>query len=188
VHDPTVFALSVLALLAVPGPTNTLLAGAGATLGFARSLPLLVGELAGYTIAIATYRYALATRVSESGDARLFLQWAIGAYLIVLALRLWRAAPRTEARGFTIPRVFLTTLLNPKALIFALALFPAAPAPVVGATAGFSIMVVCVGACWIAAGAFAIQLTSTRYRHVAPRICALALAVFAVMVMAGSFR
>jgi threonine/homoserine/homoserine lactone efflux protein len=151
-------------------------------------LPLLLGELAGYNIAIATYRYALATRVAESSDARLFLQWAIGAYLIVLALRLWRAAPRAGTKGFTVPRVFVTTLLNPKALIFALVLFPAPPAPVVAATAGFSVMVVCVGACWIAAGAFAIQLTSTRYRHVAPRVCALALAVFAVMVVAGSFR
>jgi threonine/homoserine/homoserine lactone efflux protein len=188
VNDATVFVLSVLALLAVPGPTNTLLAGAGATLGIARSLPLLVGELAGYNIAIAVYRYTLATAVGESSDARLFLQWAIGAYLIVLALRLWRAGPPAGTEGFTLPRVFLTTLLNPKALIFALVLFPALPAPVAAATAAFSVMVVGVGASWIAAGAFAIHVTSTRYRSVAPRVCAVALAVFAIMVVSGSFK
>jgi threonine/homoserine/homoserine lactone efflux protein len=188
VDSSIVFALSVLVLLAVPGPTNTLLAGSGATLGVVRSLPLLVGELAGYNVAIATYRYTLGTAVSETSDARLLLQWAIGAYLIVLALRLWRAAPRVGAQGFTIVRVFLTTLLNPKALIFALVLFPAPPAPVVAAAAAFSVMVVAVGASWIAAGAFAIRLTSTRYRYVAPRVCALALAVFALVIVSGSFE
>jgi threonine/homoserine/homoserine lactone efflux protein len=37
------FILAVLALLATPGPTNTLMAAAGAQRGLVRSLPLLAG-------------------------------------------------------------------------------------------------------------------------------------------------
>ena len=56
--DPGQFAIAVLALLIAPGPTNTLMAVAGA--GPARILlPLLVAELAGYVVVIAVARLAL---------------------------------------------------------------------------------------------------------------------------------
>lgn len=51
--DPILFAFAVIAILATPGPTNALLATAGAANGLRRSLPLVPAELAGYLIAIA---------------------------------------------------------------------------------------------------------------------------------------
>jgi threonine/homoserine/homoserine lactone efflux protein len=186
--SPTGFALLVLALLAVPGPTNTLLAGAGAVRGVLRSLPLLLGELAGYNIAIATLRAVLGTVVSQASSAQTLLKWAIATYLVFLAIRLWRVSRKGGVDAFTLRRVFLTTLLNPKGLIFALLIFPTQPTPIVGYFVGFSIMVVAVGAAWIVAGSLVNQLTRARYTVVAPRICALALAVFALVIVSGLLK
>jgi threonine/homoserine/homoserine lactone efflux protein len=185
VSQTAVFALSVLALLAVPGPTNTLLAGAGATRGVLRSLPLLVGELAGYNIAIAALRQALGTVISETSGAQILLKFAITAYLIFLAVRLWRALPTDGGSAFTVRRVFVTTLLNPKALIFALVIFPPQPVPIALYFVAFSIMVVAVGTTWIVGGSLLTRLVSARFSLVAPRACAVALALFSIAVVSG---
>src|SRR6478752_3236474 len=50
--DPVAFVLSVIALLAVPGPTNTLLATAGGLGGVRRAIALIPAEVAGYLLAI----------------------------------------------------------------------------------------------------------------------------------------
>ena len=55
-NEPLLFLAAVLTLLGTPGPTNTLLATSGAVAGLRRSLALLVAELAGYLLAIATIR------------------------------------------------------------------------------------------------------------------------------------
>ena len=46
-NDPLLFVLAAMLLLGTPGPTNTLLWVSAATTGTRRSLPLLLGELAG---------------------------------------------------------------------------------------------------------------------------------------------
>ena len=148
----------------------------------------LLGELVGYNVAIATFRATLGTVVNQAGVAQTLLKWAIAAYLVFLAIRLWRFSPTDGASAFTIRRVFLTTLLNPKGLIFALFIFPPQPTPIAVYTAAFSMMVVAVGTLWIVAGSLITQLTRARYTFVAPRICALALAVFAVVVASGFLR
>jgi threonine/homoserine/homoserine lactone efflux protein len=48
--------MAALSVLVTPGPTNTLLATAGAGLGFRRALPLLTAELSGYFLAIIASR------------------------------------------------------------------------------------------------------------------------------------
>jgi threonine/homoserine/homoserine lactone efflux protein len=121
-------ALAILALLLTPGPTNTLLALAGAERGWRAALRLIPAEVAGYlltTLPLAligpgVLRVAPALGPALTGLAALWVGW--------LAFSLWRrptpepgAPPSVSAR-----QVFVTTMLNPKALVFGLILLPAA--------------------------------------------------------------
>ena len=184
---PIAFALSVLALLIVPGPTNTLLAGAGATRGVRRSLPLLIGELSGYTIAIAVIRQTLGAVASDTSGAQLVVKCAVAAYLLYLAVRLWRT-PLAGGTTFSLPRVFVTTLLNPKALIFALFIFPSSPTPVAPYFIAFCGMVLAVGASWVVGGSLIAGFTNSRVGAIVPRVCACAMAVFAIVVVSGALH
>jgi len=124
------FVAAVVALLAVPGPTNTLLAASGAMAGVRRSLPLLLGEGAGYTLAISVWLLIHATVAPVVPWLSTAVRLLAAAYLLWCAWRLFRQhAPSGPAEGapIGIGRVFVVTLFNPKALIFAVAVFPEAP-------------------------------------------------------------
>jgi len=144
--------LALLALLLTPGPTNTLLAVAGSERGFPRALPLIAAEMAGYltaTLPLALFGAALmadapALRPVVTGSAALWVLW--------LALGLWRSPPEAAAAQVTARRVFVTTLLNPKALIVGLVLLPGVAVLWQG-LAVFLGLIAGVGALWAALGA-----------------------------------
>ena len=73
-------------LLAMPGPTNTLLATSGAGIGISRSLHLLAAELFGYLAAIALLRLALGPVVSGIPLAAVVLRVAVSVYILGLAV------------------------------------------------------------------------------------------------------
>ena len=81
--------------------------------------------------------------------------------------------------------MFVTTLLNPKGLIFALFIFPPPPIPIVPYVLAFSAMVVAIGATWIVGGSLITRFTSPRFSVLVPRICACAMAAFAIVVVSG---
>lgn len=82
------------------------------------------------------------------------LTLAAAAWVMYLAVRLWRPRPAAGAAVVTGRRVFVTTLLNPKGLIFGLILLPAAGAPdFAPRLAGFCLLVAAVAALWAAGGA-----------------------------------
>lgn len=125
--DIAPFLFGSLALLATPGPTNTLLAAAGAALGVRRALRLIPAELTGYLIAIGLLSLVVVPLMATVPVLSSVLKGAAALFLVWSAVSLWRAAGRIA--GGTPPpatprRVFLTTLLNPKALVFAIVLFP----------------------------------------------------------------
>lgn len=82
--DPLLFALAALAILATPGPTNTLLAAGAASAGFRQALPLAPAEAAGYLIAISVIGYGLGPAVAASPLLGLALRLAVGAFAVVL--------------------------------------------------------------------------------------------------------
>lgn len=180
------FALAVLGLLATPGPTNTLMAASGAQRGVLRSLPLLVGELGGYAIAITAWIELVGAVAATQPFVPTLAKLVAVAFLLWSAVKLWRSAggAEMEQRGITLSRVFLTTLLNPKALVFAFAIFP--PLDFVARLphgAVFALLVVATAIGWMALGAGAQKtsgglLTSSRV----DRITAVALAVFGLLL------
>ncbi|MEE1654932.1 LysE family transporter [Microvirga sp. CF3062] len=125
--DLLTFVPAVAAILATPGPTNTLLASSGVQAGFRRSLPLVPAELCGYALAIAGWGLFLEPVSAALPWLKPALRLACAAYLVVIAWGLWsRAGSALSGSGFGTRRVFAATLLNPKALLFAAVIFPEA--------------------------------------------------------------
>ncbi|HZH12420.1 MAG TPA: LysE family transporter [Microvirga sp.] len=123
--DPLAFIPAIAAILATPGPTNTLLAISGARAGFRRSLPLVPAELAGYAIAIAAWGAFLEPASNALPGLKPALKLACAIYLVAIAWSLWRTTGDGQRAGrLGVRHVFSATLLNPKALLFAVAIFP----------------------------------------------------------------
>jgi threonine/homoserine/homoserine lactone efflux protein len=188
-EDPTLFVLAVLTILGTPGPTNTLLATSGATAGLRASLPLVPAEAAGYLIAILAIGLALGPVVAASPLLAAALRLAVGAYLFVLAVRLWRrggAALAAGGRVVTPRQIFTTTLLNPKAIVFALGVVPFGAARPHLYLLGFVAMLAAVALCWIGAGAALGRAAAGAGRAgVVPRLGAAAVAAFALVLVSG---
>ncbi|WP_075217139.1 LysE family translocator [Mongoliimonas terrestris] len=152
--DLFAFGLAVLALLATPGPTNTLLAASGASVGLRRSLRLVPVELTAYAMSIGGLTVGLGPTVGAEPGLQTGLRLAAGAWLAWCAVRLWReAGGRFEGARKPIgpQRIFVTTLLNPKALVFAFVIMPQPPS--VAHAALFAVLVAAVALGWAALGA-----------------------------------
>lgn len=184
--DWTAFILAVLGLLATPGPTNTLMAASGAQRGVRKSLHLLAGELGGYAIAITVWIEIVGAVAAKEPMVGTVAKLVAVAFLYWSAWKLWRNAGRADLgqRGITLSRVFVTTLLNPKALVFAFAIFPTIGfverLPYDGV---FALLVVGTAVGWMMLGALAQRgsaglLTSARVEQ----ITAVALVVFATVL------
>lgn len=152
----TVIELSfaMLALLAAPGPTNTLLALAGAQ-GSTKpwTLPMAAsGAYLATVLPLALWGHAW---VHSFPRLEMTMTMLAGLWVGVLAARLWRNATRpldSSTAGVTAFQIGTTTLLNPKALIFGLVLVPQAPRLDLGLGL-FAILVLLTSAVWLGLGA-----------------------------------
>ena len=180
--DPLQFLLTVVILLVPPGPTNTVMATAGA--GAPRSpLPLLAAELAGYAAIIVLASLVLVPLVAAWPPAGVIIKLLVIAYLIFAAIRLWGRRIALDAMETVVgPRlVFFTTMLNPKGLIFAVAVFPH-DHPQLWAYAGaFAVLVLTCGLIWFSLGRGLAALTGPR-AAILPRVASVALLGFAALV------
>lgn len=119
----------VITILLTPGPTNTLLASSGIQVGLRKSLLLIPAEAVGYIIAITAWGMLIGKVSATLPVLPIFLKLLSAGYIVFLAIKLWRTANQEVALNQpTIrPRELLcATLLNPKALLFASAIFPVA--------------------------------------------------------------
>jgi threonine/homoserine/homoserine lactone efflux protein len=184
--EPMLFALTTAALLAMPGPTNALLLTAGAADG-PRSLRLIPAEIAGYLVAILTIAYLVGPLVSDVWALGLLLRLGAALYLVTLAVRLWRRGARSDCNLVVTRRdVFVTTLLNPKAVLLGLGIVPVQGANGGAYLAAFCLLVATIGAAWIVVGlAIRCGLLSTMAASVLPRIGATIVAAFASYLVVG---
>lgn len=186
--DPVSFALAMLALLAVPGPTNTLLALAGAQRGVGGAFQCVLAEMAGYAMAIAALRGGLEPVLAAYPQLGTGLRLVLVGLLAWLALRLWRQGKPVDGTTRAVgPRaVFITTLFNPKALIIAFAVLPPPGTPLGPYAAGGLAMVLVCGLGWSLAGHGLERCLSGRYPCLLPRLGAVALALFGAMLGAST--
>lgn len=151
------FIAAVLALLLTPGPTNTLLAVGGASAGFRRSLPLILAEASGYLLTITPLVTFAGPYLAAHPLAASAIKLCSAVWVLLLAIRLWTTPPAaagTSPSLVTFRQVFITTVLNPKALIFGLVLVPHGTlANVVPWLGLFVILVVSAASIWLSAGA-----------------------------------
>jgi threonine/homoserine/homoserine lactone efflux protein len=124
------FLLAVLALLLAPGPTNTLMGIAGARGGIGAVMRLLPAELLGYITTVLPLAWLGAELLAGSQGAALALKACASAWIMFLSVKLWRMPGEPGGDDEITPhRVYVTTVLNPKALIFGLVLLPAPVEP-----------------------------------------------------------
>lgn len=123
---PLQFTLAILLLLCTPGPTNTLMALGGYARGWLRALPLIGGELGGYLLVIVPVATLAAPFFQAYPQASLVAKIAAVIWVLYLSIRLWASTKKADdASGeISIRQVFVTTVLNPKALIIALVIMP----------------------------------------------------------------
>ncbi|NSX90461.1 hypothetical protein G6M19_07155 [Agrobacterium tumefaciens] len=158
-HAYSVFALAVLGLLLTPGPTNTLLALSGAGRGVRASLPLMLGEIAGYLLVILALVVLFSDFLKTHAGLAQAIKLCAAIWVAFLAVRLW-TLPSSALVGAAITprRVFVTTCLNPKGLIVGLVLLPQAPLPRIWPyILLFSALVAFAALMWLCVGAFLIR-------------------------------
>jgi threonine/homoserine/homoserine lactone efflux protein len=185
----SLFIVAILALLLTPGPTNTLLTVGAAARGFRSSLPLLIGELAGYLAVVVPLATIAASLLEGRPALASALRLAAALWVLFLAIRLWRVSAIQKnpdsASAVTVGQVFLTTLLNPKAPIIGLVIMPHGPlaqiAPAVGL---FSLLVAGAGTSFLVLGSL-IGRAPVLSPQLVYRVAAVCLGVFS-LGLAGS--
>jgi threonine/homoserine/homoserine lactone efflux protein len=187
------FVVEVLGILAIPGPTNSLLFVSGMSRGFRASLNLILAEVGAYLISISSLVLVLEPVTRTYSTVPQLLRVACSIYLVHLAIRLWRSGGQKiqDSHPITVRRVFFTTLMNPKNLIFAFGIFPipsAGAGELLPYLAGFSVICTVVASGWIAAGAL-IQSNAAQRIHLGwvYRGEAFLLAGFAIVIFVSAY-
>jgi homoserine/homoserine lactone efflux protein len=129
------FAASV-GLSLTPGPNGLLSLTHGASYGFLRTIPTVLGGALGFFILIAASLAGVGALLATSEVAFTIVKWAGAAYLIYLGVRVWNSPVPDVALDSRRPRQvrvrrsklfaqgFLVAVSNPKGLIFFAAFLP----------------------------------------------------------------
>ena len=121
-------------VLAIPGPTILLVLSYSIAHGRQATLPLVAGVALGDSVAITLSLIGLGTLLAASAFWFTVIKWLGGVYLIYLGFLLLRGAGRSlplqhQHTAKSSPRklfanAFVVTALNPKSIVFFIALLP----------------------------------------------------------------
>ncbi len=109
-----------------PGPNNAMVAASGATFGFARTVPHILGIAVGFPLMLVAVTLGAGDLLRTYPVLHDALRWVGAAYLIWLAIRIAAAPPTTDrpgasrARPLGFVQAALFQWVNPKAWIIAL--------------------------------------------------------------------
>jgi threonine/homoserine/homoserine lactone efflux protein len=134
-------------LLITPGPSNTLLMTSGSRNGPVHAIKLVPYEVTAYLI-VTTIIYTIGASL---GEYKPYLQLVAAVWVSGLAYLMWTSVQNIESIRVVTPGwVFFTTLLNPKAFVFGIALLPLMDQP-----RGFAVMaglIAITGSSWVLFG------------------------------------
>ncbi len=173
---------AALLLLLLPGPTNALVAAATATGGRHRLPKAVAAVLAAYGLSLTLLGLSAAALAGAAPAAAPVLKLVASLALALSAVKLWRSDPAAGAAVST-SRVFVITLLNPKALVLAFAILPPGlpPLPLL---AGLAVTIAVATTAWGILGLVLGRLGRRRAgAHAVNRATATVLGVFAGAIM-----
>lgn len=178
--------LALAGLLLTPGPTNILLAFSTVSSGARRAVPMLAAVVLAY-MAVILVVAGLAALVPAGSQAalRAVLRACAVLWLLWLAFSVWTTNDDgAEARLVTVRQVFVTTLVNPKAMI--VALLVQSEGMTTSLPAIIAVLVFLAGAAWIGVGmVFRRGGSSLLGRRALRRASAICLAAFGIILAAS---
>ena len=167
------YAAATEILLLIPGPTVLLVVGYALTRGPAPALWAVAGSCLATTVAFIVAFAGLGAVLSASATAFMVMKWIGAAYLVYLGVQMWRAKaddlleageqPAAPRQRSTFWHGFLTTLLNPKVVVFLVAFVPQFMNPAAPALPQAVIMTATfVGLAFLSDGAYALFAAKAR--------------------------
>jgi threonine/homoserine/homoserine lactone efflux protein len=192
--DPLPYITYTFVMSITPGPNNVMLTAAGASFGFRRTLPHMLGIASGFVVQLLALCAGLAALFARWPQLQSVLGWVGAAYLLFLGWRMLSrhdAAARLGAHPVTFMQAALFQFLNPKAWVMTLTaatLFLPRELGPLAAGAYMAIIAEGIGvpcmAAWALFGSSLRHLIGTpRGRRVFNVAMALALATTAVMMV-----
>src|ERR1700761_8290288 len=121
--DPLPFATYSFVMSITPGPNNVMLTASGATFGFRRTVPHMLGICTGFSVQLLAVCAGLGAIFTRWPDLQTVLRWAGAAYLIYLGWRLLRSGTARAAQApkpVTFLEAAMFQFLNPKAWVITL--------------------------------------------------------------------
>jgi threonine/homoserine/homoserine lactone efflux protein len=118
--DPLPYATYYFVMSITPGPNNVMLTASGATFGFRRTLPHMLGVFTGCAIQLLGVCAGLGAVFERWPALQTALRWAGAAYLLYLGWRMMHAgesAVRQTTRPVRFVEAAAFQFLNPKAWI-----------------------------------------------------------------------
>ncbi|MDC1287864.1 LysE family translocator [Gammaproteobacteria bacterium] len=166
-------------ILAIPGPTILLVLSYSISQGRSATIPLVAGVALGDSVAITLSLIGLGTLIATSALWFTVIKWVGGLYLIYLGVKLMRGAGKPllaqsdeSSCAVNLPgssprklfaNAFVVTALNPKSIVFFIALLPQFISPVYPATPQLWILgVTFVVLATLGATSYALFATSLR--------------------------
>lgn len=175
------YAVATEVLLIIPGPTVLLVVGYALTRGRGPALWAVAGSCLGITCAFAITFAGLGAVLAASATAFTVMKWVGAAYLVYLGVQMWRAKPETllkmdgETAGkprkrSTFAHGFITTILNPKVVVFLVAFVPQFMNPAAAALPQALIMTATfVMLAFLSDGAYAVFASKARQTFMGAR-------------------
>ncbi|BBB30210.1 LysE family translocator [Neptunomonas japonica] len=126
------FLSTVLVFMITPGPSHLLMLSNSIQNGFKKSLATAIGDLSANFLQMLVASLGLVSLIQNAQEFFILVKWAGVAYLVYVGLKLFFTESPHNVKGSKQQRTssslfwqgFITSAVNPKAVIFFAALFP----------------------------------------------------------------